>query len=247
MKQRRFRVEKELVRWPEAAIVDPREIRHITRVLRLGPDDKVTLFDGEGNEYGARIDSLSPGKISFVLLQEPARASGESPLRIILGAALLKPGKFDWLLQKATELGTAEIVPFYSARVVPRWEETRTAARQNRWEKIVAEAAKQCGRARVPRIHKPDSFEATLLKDFGGAGKIFLWEREETERLSGALEGASRGVVALVGPEGGFSDPEAELARRAGFRPVGLGPRVLRAETAGVLIVGLLQFLLGDL
>ncbi len=247
MKHRRFRVHKEFVQWPKAAIVDAAEIRHITRVLRLAPEDRVTLFDGGGNEYAARIDSVSPGKVSFVLLEEPARLSGESPLRIILGTALLKPGKFDWLLQKATELGVAEIVPFYSERVVPHQDETRTAGRLIRWEKIAAEAAKQCGRSRVPHIHPPDSLRSTLLKDFGQGAKIFLWEKEETGRLDGGLERGSSGVFALVGPEGGFSEAEADLARQSGFRPVGLGPRILRAETAGILIIGLLQFLLGDL
>jgi len=247
MKERRFRVQKEFIQGREAAIVDPGEIRHITRVLRLGLNDRVILFDGEGSEFPARIRRLSPEKISFILQEDPVRAAGESPLQIVLGMALLKSSKFDWLLQKATELGVSEIVPFYSARVVPRWDEARTASRQNRWNKIMAEAGKQCRRARIPKIHEPDSFEATLAKEFEGALKIFLWEREETNRLDSVLEKSAPAVFALVGPEGGFSDAEADRALGAGFRPVGLGPRILRAETAGILIVGLLQFTLGDL
>ena len=181
MKERRFRVQTEFIQGREAAIVDPGEIRHITRVLRLRPNDRVTLFDGEGSEFPARILRVSPEKISFILEEEPVRAAGESSLRIVLGMALLKSSKFDWLLQKATELGVSEIVPFYSARVVPRWDEARTASRQNRWNKIMAEAAKQCRRARIPKIHEPESFEATLAKEFEGALKIFLWEKEETD------------------------------------------------------------------
>ncbi len=247
MKHRRFRVQKELINGRQAAIVDPGEIRHITRVMRLGVNDRVTLFDGEGNEFSARIHGLSPERISFTLLENPAPAAGESHLRIVLGTALLKSSRFEWLLQKATELGVSEIVPFYSARVVPLWNETRTASRQNRWRKIMAEAAKQCRRARVPDIHEPESFETALGRQFEGALKIFLWEREETNRLGSFLGKSAPAVFALVGPEGGFSDAEADQAIGAGFHPVGLGPRVLRAETAGILVVGLLQFMLGDL
>ena len=119
--------------------------------------------------------------------------------------------------------------------------------RQLRWEKIVSEAARQCGRAKVPKIHEPRPLEEILAMDFGGAGKIFLWEREKTRTLKDALATISSSVFVLVGPEGGFSEDEANQAEEAGFHPVRLGPRVLRAETAGMVIVSLLQFLRGDL
>jgi len=247
MGHRRFRVRKEFIRKQEAVIEDRSEIRHISRVLRLGPGDRVTLFDGEGNEYPACIKRLSSNRIFFSLVEEPTSTSKEPSLRIILGAALLKSSRFEWLLQKATELGVSEIVPFYSGRVVPQWEESRTRTRQSRWEKIISEAAKQCGRGKIPKIHGPRSFEQILGEEFDGATKIFLWEREETKSLEDALEKSFPAVFALVGPEGGFSRQEAARAQEAGFRPVRLGPRILRAETAGVVIVSLLQFLLGDL
>ena len=247
MRHRRFRVHKELIRGQEAVIEDREEIRHISRVLRLGSGDKVTLFDGEGKEYPACIKRLSSDRVSFALIDEPASTSKESSFRIILGAALLKSSRFEWLLQKATELGVSEIVPFYSGRVLPRWEESQTRTRRPRWERIISEAAKQCGRAKIPKLEGPRSFEEILGAEFDGAMKIFLWEREETKSLKDALEKSSPGVFALVGPEGGFSEKEAARAQEAGFRPVRLGPRVLRAETAGIVIVSLLQFLLGDL
>ncbi len=247
MKHRRFRVRKEFIRGQEAVIEDRNEIKHISKVLRLGTGDRVTLFDGEGKEYPACINHLSSDRVSFALLEEPTSTMKESSLRIILGMALLKSSRFEWLLQKTTELGVSEIVPFYSRRVVPRWEESQARTRQTRWEKIVSEAARQCGRAQIPQIHMPRPFEEILNTDFDGAKKIFLWEREETRSLKDALGKSSPAVFAVVGPEGGFSEQEATRAQEAGFLPVRLGPRILRAETAGVMIVGFLQFLLGDL
>lgn len=247
MKHRRFRLQGKSIQGQTAIIEDRAEIRHITRVLRLGVGDRVTLFDGEGKEYLASIQSLSPEEVSFTLLPEPIPSAMESSFRIILGVALLKSARFEWLLQKATELGVWEIVPFYSRHVVPRWEEKQAGTRQARWGKIVSEAAKQCGRARVPRVREPRPFDEILTADFSGAAKIFLWEKEETRNLRDALKTPASVVFALIGPEGGFSDEEATRAQGAGFRSVRLGPRILRAETAGIALVSLLQFLLGDL
>ena len=120
-------------------------------------------------------------------------------------------------------------------------------SRQLRWEKIVSESAKQCGRAKVPRVHAPCSFGGALDKPFENALRFFLWAKEASGTLEKACEGRPSSVYVLVGPEGGFSEQEALRAQQAGFRPVRLGPRVLRAETAAVAIVSLLQFLLGDL
>jgi len=168
-------------------------------------------------------------------------------LKIILGVSLLKAAKFDWLIQKITELGVSEIIPFSSEHAVPQWEGEKKCSRHSRWEKIVAESAKQCGRAKLPRIHFPCSFEEALNKNFEKTVKIFLWEREKIETLKDACRKPAFSIYVLVGPEGGFSEPEALRAKQAGFRPIRLGPRILRAETAGVVIVSLLQFILGDL
>ena len=123
MKLRRFKIDKECIEGWTATIKDPGEIRHIGKVLRLKAGDEVILFDGEGKEYHALLTRLSPREISLTLLREPSSVAAESPLKIILGVGLLKSSKFDWLIQKTTELGVAEVVPFYSLHVVPRWEE----------------------------------------------------------------------------------------------------------------------------
>jgi 16S rRNA (uracil1498-N3)-methyltransferase len=247
MKIRRFRVHREKIEGLRAIIDDPGEIRHICKVLRLGEGDAVVLFDGEGKEYQASITRIFPGQIILALTPEGGSARAESSLRIVLGMALLKSSKFEWLLQKATELGVSEVLPFSSSRVIPRREEEQSRARLARWEKIVAQAARQCGRSLLPRVHPPCSFEEVLQTDREGATKIFLWEKEETRTLSDALTEAKPEIFFLVGPEGGFSDPEALRAQEAGFRPVRLGPRILRAETAAIAGVALLQFIRGDL
>ena len=247
MKLRRFRVAKEFIHGREASIGDRSEIKHILKVLRLRVGNQVVLFDGEGKEYQATITNLSPHKASFSLFHESPMRSMESPLVMILGLGLLKSSKFDWLIQKATELGVSEIVPFSSLRAVPRLEENKPRSRQSRWEKIASEAARQCGRAKVPKVHLLRTFEEMLAMDFEKTIKIFLWEKENQGNLRQALVAPTPRILALVGPEGGFSEEEASRARGAGFRPVRLGPRILRAETAGIVIVGLLQFLLGDL
>jgi len=247
MKLRRFKIERECIRGQEAIIKDPGEIRHICKVLRLKVGDGVVLFDGEGKEYQATIASLSSREISLTLLQELPSDRAESAFKIILGLGVLKSSKFDWLIQKATELGVSEIVPFYSSRVIPRWEEKRIQLRQSRWEKIASEAAKQCGRTRVLLVHSPRSFQEALAMEFKGSIKILLWEKEKTRSLKDALAHRAAAIYALVGPEGGFSEQEALEAQEAGFLPVRLGPRILRAETAGLVVASLLQFILGDL
>jgi len=247
MKLRRFKIDKACIQGQEAVIRDLGEIRHIGKVLRLKAGDEVALLNGEGNEYHATITGLSPREISLRLSPNLYRAPAESPLRLILGLGLLKASKFDWFIQKATELGVSAIVPFYSLRVVPRWEEEKYHSRRTRWEKIASEAAKQCGRVKVPLIQSPCSFTEALTLEIGEATKIFLWGKEPSGSLQDALAHPAATIYILVGPEGGFSEKEALQAREAGFRPVRLGPRTLRSETAGIVATGLLQFLLGDL
>ena len=247
MKPRRFRIRQGNLQGGEAFINDRGEMKHLRRVLRLKVGEEVVLFDGEGKEYSAAISQMTSDRISFNLLSTRSLPSTESPLRIILGVALLKAAKFDWLVQKTTELGVSEIVPIASEHAVPLLSGEKIHSRQWRWEKIVSESAKQCRRAKVPRIHTPCSFEGALEKQFEKALRLFLWEKEATGTLENVYREQPSCVYVLVGPEGGFSEQEALRAQQAGFLPIRLGPRVLRAETAGVAIVSLLQFLLGDL
>ncbi len=247
MKIRRFLIKPEWIEAEKAVIPDAREIHHLARVLRLKAGDPVILFDGQGNEYRGILSDLT--KDRAVVDIEPLPVNGaESPLKIILGIALLKSDRLEWVIQKATEVGVSEIFPFYSVRAVPRRPEAGKAKKQARWEKIAAEAAKQCGRGRVLLIHAPQPFASSLAVETGaGTLKLIFWERERERGLTGALSGPVSTVYALVGPEGGFTDDEARQAIEAGFLSVRLGPRTLRADTAGIVAAALLQFVLGDL
>jgi|YelNatPaOPRAMG01_1025707.scaffolds.fasta_scaffold56650_1 16S rRNA (uracil1498-N3)-methyltransferase len=247
MSHRRFFLRKEFIKGEQAILTDKEEIRHLWQVRRLKPGDQVTIFDGEGHEYEALIRQIKHGEVIFQIQSATPVSSKESPLPIILGIGVLKGSKFDWLIQKITELGVAEIVPFYGQRSVPNWEDAKIITKKNRWEKIATAAAKQCQRPKIPQIHPPCSFQEALQKISGDILRIFVWEKEAERTLAQITHAAYPGIYALVGPEGGFSDEEAAQAQEAGFKPVHLGPRILRSETAGMVIVALLQFLFGDL
>jgi 16S rRNA (uracil1498-N3)-methyltransferase len=247
MKIRRFKIDPDRIQGRQTIISDPGEIRHLCRVLRLKTGDRVALFDGQGKEYPATIAHLSPQQVTFSLLPEASPSSKDPGEKIILGLGVLKSSKIDFIVQKATELGVAEFIPFYSLRVVPKWDEAQTRMKRLRWEKIATEAAKQCGRAIVPKIYPPLTFVEALNISLEQAVKIFLWEQERERVLKDVLLNPSKTIFALVGPEGGFSESEALQAKEAGFHPVSLGPRILRAETAALVILSLLQFIRGDI
>ena len=220
-------------------------VRYLRNVLRLGRGDAILLFDGTGWEYRGVIERLE-GRQGTARIVARERIPLESPVRITLAQALPKGDKMEFIVQKATELGAARIIPFRSARTIPRRTEDRSARRLERWRRIAAEAAEQCGRADVPEIAEPLPFRDALGQAPPGALKIFFWEAESQRSIREILKGAearSAGEFFLVvGPEGGLSGEEAELARQAGFRTASLGRLVLRVETAALAILAVLQY-----
>ncbi len=242
----------------EAASGSPRitgpEAVHLRHVLRLGPGDPVRIFDGRGMEYDGVIRSLDGEGVSLSL-SSPVVAETESPARITLAQAFLKEKKMEAAIRPLTELGIAEWRPFFSVRCVSRPGEVRLAGRRDRWEKIALESLKQCRRSQPPRICPPVSFTDMLAEGRKADLRLLFWEKAVLP-LSGAGRRMAREfpprsgglrIFAVCGPEGGFSDAEAAQAREAGFHPVSLGPRILRAETAVLAAAALLQFLYGDL
>ena len=151
-------------------------------------------------------------------------------------------------MEKATELGAHVIVPVLSEFSVPNWPERKIAARTARWNKIALSAVKQCGRTRLPEILPLRDFPAFVSDDWSDALKLFFYEKESAQSLRDVREKRAepKTVVLAVGAEGGFSKPEAMLADTHGFEPVHLGPRILRAETAAITALSLVQFLWGD-
>ena len=226
------------------------EARHARDVLRLGPDDEVFVFDGEGREYRCAIVELASRSMTLNVIDEVQAAKPESSLNLTLAVALLKGEKFDLVVQKATELGVTKLAPLVTARADVRIREPQDAARKvERWQRIALEASKQCGRARLMQIDAPTSFEEFC---FGTISDVQLHVMF-TERDGGALEAAFetkpdfKSVIAMIGSEGGWTDHEIDGARDNGWKLVTLGGRTLRAETAAVAVATLLQHRFGDL
>ena len=227
--------------------IDGQELEHLRKVLRLKPGDRITVFDDTGWEHEAVIRSLAAaqGEIEIV---SSSQAQRESTLQITLAAGLTKGDKFDFVVEKATELGAQTILPFTSTYAVPKLDERRIAARVERWRKIALSAAKQCGRTIVPDVLPLCSFQEVVERPSEGV-KLLFWEKEAERSLAAVYENHPKATAAtlVIGPEGGFSVAEADLALAHGFVLVRLGRRILRAETAALTTLSLVQFLWGDL
>jgi 16S rRNA (uracil1498-N3)-methyltransferase len=220
-------------------------IRYLRNVLRLGPGDEVLFFDGTGWEYRGVIDRLE-GRGGAVRIVARQRVFIETPVRITLAQALPKGDKMEFIVQKATELGAVRIIPFRSSRTIPRRTEERAAKRLERWRRIAAEAAEQCGRADVPEITETLPFPEALGKAGPGAVKILFWEAEMERSIREVLKSdearSAKEFFLVVGPEGGLSGEEAEIARQSGFLLASLGRLILRVETAALAILAILQY-----
>jgi 16S rRNA (uracil1498-N3)-methyltransferase len=251
MARRRFFAPPEEFRQEKTVPLGADEAQHMRGVLRLKPGDEVFVFDGEGHEYLCRIESLRREMASLNILKKVEPASPESPLDLTLALALLKGEKFDLVVQKATELGAARIVPVVTKLSDIRLrDEKDKEKRATRWRRIALEAAKQSGRARLPVIEDPQDFDSLLETSSGGDEPRLMFSERNGQALKEALEPFSvevQSMTALVGSEGGWTDEEIQAARAANWRIVTLGGRILRAETAAISITALLQHLYGDL
>ena len=226
---------------------DAAEAHHLRRVLRLRAGAVVEATDGTGRLYTVRLAGLdAEGAWGTIEARaEPDRES--SPCAITLAQAILKGDRMSWLIQKVTELGVARVVPMETARVVAR-PATGGMARHTRWERIAREAMKQCGRVVVPTVAPPLAF-AEVLREIPRHDAAWLfWEGGGQPLAVAAQETAAPArLLLLIGPEGGFTSEEVARAEAKGARLVSLGPRILRAESAGITAVALCQFLFGDL
>jgi 16S rRNA (uracil1498-N3)-methyltransferase len=223
------------------------EAGHICRVLRLSNGDEVELFDGTGSGYRAQIVSVAPDHVRLSIVASYPLTT-ESPARITLAQGFLKENKMDDLIRPLTELGIHRWRPFCAARSVSRPKAKGLEKRLDRWRKKTLEAVKQCRRARIPTIEPADSLVEVLETSDGFDLNIFFWEGELLAvKLPGQSLPPPRSILAVVGPEGGFSAEEVQLAREHGFLICGLGPRILRAETAALAACSVLQYRFGDM
>lgn len=216
------------------------QAHYIGRVLRHTAGDAVQLFDGSGQEYLGELIEVGKKNVR-VELREAFAGLAESPLRIHLGQGLSRGERMDWAIQKATELGVAEITPILSERCEVRLKDERTDKRMAHWRQIASSACEQCGRSVLPQIHAPISLAQWLQS---AEAELRLVLHPVAEALLSHARPAS--LAFLIGPEGGLSDAEVEQARSAGFQAARLGPRVLRTETAPVVALSVAQQLWGD-
>jgi len=215
-----------------------KEIAHqVYHVLRMRKGDRITLLDNSGWEYEAEIISLNEARILGKKLSER-----EPKVELRLFSSLLKGEKFEFVLQKGTELGVKEFIPVISSRCQAKEPGEEKLAR---WRKIVKEAAEQSGRGKLPIILPPAKFEEACFLAEGIP--LITWEGEKGKGLKDVLPTSAKKVSLFVGPEGGYSAEEIETAVKTGLKPISLGGRILRAETAAIAALAAIMFHLGEL
>ncbi len=240
----RFFVPPEAIRQGQVRFPKP-AARQMARVLRLRPGDMVAVLDGRGSLYRVILQRVERDEaVGRVVEREDA--SGEPRVSLALYAALIKGSRFEWIVQKGTELGVARFVPMVTERTVVR-DLPLSSHRMARWERIAQEAAEQCGRARVPQIVEPVTFAAACQQAATADLGLIGWAGESRRSLASLFTDRPGDVALLIGPEGGFTPEEVALARAQGLLPFSLGPRTLRAETAAIVAVTLVMYHAGEL
>jgi 16S rRNA (uracil1498-N3)-methyltransferase len=204
--------------------------RQITSVLRLIRGDEIRLFNGDGREFAADITDTGHGRVA-VRVTRQVESVGRLAPPLTVALALIKHDRFEWALQKLTELGVDRVVPMTTERTVLSFRVDRTAQRLARWQRIIVEAAEQSGRATLPEIGPAIPF-ADVLAECAESRSILLWEEEHAVELPQLFD--DRPALLLIGPEGGFTAAEVDQARAIGAVTASLGPLILRAETAAI-------------
>lgn len=219
------------------------DYNHIIKVLRLKEGDEITLFDQSSIDHIGIINKINTKEVVVNILESVENRS-ESHLDINLLQGIPKGNKMDLIVQKSTELGVKSITPVLTERTI-----AKTTDKISRWKKIALESCKQCGRTKTPEVNKQNNFESAFSLYRDSDLKIILYE-EYKETLNNYLKNKKklpRTTNILIGPEGGFTKREIDLAEENGYVALGLGPRILRTETASIAVVSILQHLFGDL
>ena len=221
--------------------LDIDETRHLRDVLRLRVGDGVSVFDGEGHEYSCSIQEIGKRSSDVIIVKETQPSSPESPLEITVAATILNGEKYDFVIQKAVELGVAMLVPMNTIRCDVKLKDAEK--RMTRWRRIAMEATKQSGRAMLMQIGEPTAFEK-LVAESKGENVVLFSERDGVDFSTIKPQ---KKITAIFGPKGGWDDSELEAAAQRGIKIVTLGGRILRAETASIAITAVLQHRFGDL
>ncbi|MGL1932344.1 MAG: 16S rRNA (uracil(1498)-N(3))-methyltransferase [Desulfotalea sp.] len=221
------------------------ESNHIRKVLRLECGEEVELLDGQGGVYLAQIHSIDQA-VTMQIIKELANNSTNYSVRIAQG--MLKGQKMELLVQKSTELGATTFLPFYGERSQGRLGDNQSIKKQHRWQRIAQEACKQCKRTDKMIVAAPASFNDLVQSiDDDSRLRLVFWEEEDSVVLGNFDFHDHSGVDIILGPEGGINREEIDFARQHGWQTVSLGKRILRAETAGIIALGLVQYLAGNM
>ena len=226
-------------------VSDSDELHHLLDVLRVKVGDRLECFDGAGHGYAGPITRCT--RRGVVVEVDERFEEAMRSLSVTLAQSLIKPDRFEWLIEKATELGVETVIPLITERTVVRPAPDRMAQRLARWQRIAKEASTQCGRATLPRIEGPRSFQQFVPSLQGFARVLMPTLSVTASPLRDALEGLKEGepVAVLIGPEGDFTQGEASLAEQQGAKLVTLGRLTLRSETAALAVLSSLQLFRG--
>ena len=225
----------------QTLFLDEQASQHLSRVLRLPVGSVLELFNGDGHAYQAQISALGKKQVQVQVLEQGVFQPA-SPLYSEIAVAISKADKVDWIVQKATELGVNCISPVLTQRCDVKFDAQRGDKKQQRWQQIMLSACEQSGRNDVVQINEVKSF-ADWLKQCQSPHKVICHPRQARPLAQLAVSGQ---IAACFGPEGGFSEAEIQLALANGFQPISLGPRILRAETAPIAALAIMQQLWGD-
>ncbi len=225
------------------AVIGGADYRHIVRVLRLGQGSEIILFDEDSLEYVGVITRVGSRDIT-VRLKESRLVTRESSLSITLLQGLPKGDKMDLIVEKATELGVNTIVPVTTER-----SQVKNTRRLKRWQRIALESSKQCGRINPPSVEGVKELISAINFYKNRSLRLIFYENAEVNlrNYMRNITEPPKTIVLFIGPEGGFSEKEVDLAMKCDFIPLSLGPRIFRTETAGIVALSILQYLLGDL
>ncbi|MBI5681800.1 MAG: 16S rRNA (uracil(1498)-N(3))-methyltransferase [Deltaproteobacteria bacterium] len=228
-------------------IITGEQFHHLKNVLRLNVGEEISVFDGKGNDFLAELKTIGKRE-ALASIKQRLVPAGEKGFKTVLAQGIAKGEKMDMIIQKATELGAASIIPFTTARTVPRLKDDKEGKKIERWQKISIEAAKQCERSIVPKIEPVKSYDE-MLSGWDKYLKIILWEYANDlllKEILNTIKGSNYpGIIVVVGPEGGLSEEEILLAERHGFLPVRLFSNILRTETAAIAILSIIKYELG--
>ncbi len=225
------------------------DARHITRVLRLRTGDSLVICDGQNTDYDGEILKIDRDRIT-VGLDSPRISGTEPPVDIVVFQSIPKGQKMDLLIQKGTELGIRRFVPVVTSRTVVKLDGDKGERKKiSRWQRIAEEGAKQSGRGIIPEVLPPVDFgeAVSMAGEYDLKVMPYVGERSGTIAAITAKKGDIRDIAVFIGPEGGFDEREAEQARARGIYTVKLGPRIMRTETAGLVLASILMYRFGDI